>query len=317
MIKKEFPIPEIQRLIQEENYSIEKLAFYFKTSRPTMSKYLKEHNIFTQRNLQKHHIDILNKESIIEEYQNGNSIKEIAIKFGVSTTPIKNILRTYDENLIRTNSESHTKYTCDIHYFDKIDSANKAYLLGFICADGYVTTRHVVGIEVARKDSDVIDFFKNEMKSNKPLISTKQKYGLRLQNEILYNKLLEYDIVPNKSLILDIGEVIRKAQISKDLIPCFLLGYYDGDGGIYKYDKENTTIQFSCSITGTYETCSYFRNFFDNIGFFTKRHQDDKNNYTYQIGGRNQVKKALNKLYNNKELPDFWYKRKYNKFLEL
>ena len=317
MAKKEFPISEIQRLIQEENYSIEKLAFYFKTSRPTMGKYLKEHNILTQRNLQKRYIDNLNKESIVKEYQSGSSIKQIAIKFGVSTTPIKNILRSYDENLIRTNSESHTKYPCDIHYFDKIDSANKAYLLGFICADGYVTAKHEVGIEVAKKDSDVIDFFKNEMKSNKPLISTEQKYGLRLQNEILYKKLLEYDIVPNKSLILNISEVIRKAQISKDLIPCCLLGYYDGDGGIYKYDKKNTTIQFSCSITGTYETCSYFKNFFDNVGFFTKRHKDDKNNYTYQIGGRNQVKKSLNKLYNNKELPDFWYKRKYNKFLEL
>lgn len=36
------------------------------------------------------------------------------------------------------------------------------------------------------------------------------------------------------------------------------------------------TKQWSCSVTGTFETCSYYKEYFQNVGFFTKRHPDEK-----------------------------------------
>ena len=95
------------------------------------------------------------------------------------------------------------------------------------------------------------------------------------------------------------------------------MGYFDGDGGIYKTKTYNTYYQYNCSITGTKETCSYFYLFFGEIGFENKRHKDNKNNTTLQIGGRNQCKKALSKIYQNINDLSFYFKRKYNLYCEL
>lgn len=88
------------------------------------------------------------------------TIKEIYSFYGISDTVVKKILKNNNIH-IRTNSESHTKYLCDIHYFDKIDSLDKFYLLGFICADGFVTDRHEVGIGVQKEDEEIIKFFQS------------------------------------------------------------------------------------------------------------------------------------------------------------
>lgn len=51
MRKKTFPIEEIINLIENENYTTLLLAKHFKTSRPTIEKFLRENQI--QTNYQK------------------------------------------------------------------------------------------------------------------------------------------------------------------------------------------------------------------------------------------------------------------------
>lgn len=320
MTRKTFPVEEIKKLL-EQNYTIQQLADVFKVSRPTMSKFLKENNLKTikQKHLQK--CQDLNDNEIIALYQNQKTISDIAKSMNVSTQAIKS--RLINNNVhIKTNSESHKKYYEDYEYFNTIDNYDKAYLLGFICADGYVTKRHELGIEVAKKDEVIIYWFQSQLKTNKPIKEKKQKeylsVNLIIQNEKLTTILNEYGIIPNKSLVINIEEMIEKANIQEKLIPAFLLGYFDGDGGIYKSSGANgNTIQYSCSVTGTLETCSYFKTYFNNVGFITKRNKDNKNNYTYQIGGRNMVKNSLIKLYSIKNNLSFFYKRKYNIYCEL
>jgi len=98
---------------------------------------------------------------VLEEH----TLKEAANIFNVSITTIRKYKDKYglsvNLNIARQrNSEKHTMYKCDIHYFDKIDTFDKAYLLGFLCADGFVTDRNEVGIGVSKKDEDVVKFFK-------------------------------------------------------------------------------------------------------------------------------------------------------------
>lgn len=155
------------------------------------------------------------------------------------------------------------------------------------------------------------------METDKPIYYKENSVGLVIQNEKIVKTLNNYGITKNKSLIIDIGDVIKKSNMKEELIPAFLLGYFDGDGGIYKNVSPKGYIQYSCSITGTFETCTYYKTYFDNIGFYTKRHKDNKNNYTYQIGGRNMVRQGLSNIYSVKDNLTFFFKRKYSLYCEL
>lgn len=317
MRKKTFPIEEIINLIENENYTTLLLAKHFKTSRPTIEKFLRENQIQTNYQKNKERYTFLPRENISKKYQEGSTIRELEEEYKCSQKVIEKILQETNTH-IRTNSESHTVYPSDISYFEKIDTLNKSYLLGFICADGFTTDRHEVGIAVQKRDKGVVDFFKKELKTSKPIREKDNCFELRLQNKVLYESLFSLGIVPRKSLIINIRDVIEKAELNSSQIKAFLLGYFDGDGGIYmSYAQNKKTKQWSCSVTGTFETCSYYKEYFQNVGFFTKRHPDEKNNYTYYISGRNRVKTALSEIYSIKDEIDFFYQRKYEKFVEL
>ena len=312
-----FPINKVQELLDAE-WTIKDIAEYFNVSKPTISAFLKKNHLFTKVQKQRQMIQKIDTQKISEEYLSGATIKQLEQKYNVSDTVVKRILLEMDVKT-RSNSFSHTQYPCNEHYFDTINSYNKAYLLGFICADGWTTERNEIGICVKKDDQDIITFFKKELESDKPVYykNDGEAVEIRIQNQNLYNKLKEYSIIPNKSLCLNIEKVISLVNLDSKYLPAFLLGYFDGDGGIYEYAPPDKVPQYSCSVTGTYETCIYYKKYFDEIGFFTKRHKDDKNNYTYQIGGRNQVKKCLSKLYSIKDNLDFYYIRKYKIFTKL
>ena len=313
-----FPIDEINRLV-EEGYTIAEITTYFKTSRPTISKFLKENNIKTKKNKQLERISLLDEELICKLYSNEKlSINDLCKKFDVSDSVIKRILHD-NKVYIRTNSEAHRQFDLNVDYFKNIDTINKAYLLGFICADGFVTPRNEIGITIQSKDRDLLTFFAKEIETNKPIVedADKKYSSLILYSDIMAKDLNNLGIIPNKSLVLDISQIIVNAKLNKEQEQAFLLGYFDGDGGVYK--TYSPYVQYSCSVTGTFETCSYYKKYCNDIGFITKRHDDDKNNYTYQIGGRNKVKEGLSKFYNiiNTNQLDFYYQRKYILYSEL
>lgn len=99
----------------------------------------------------------------------------------------------------------------------------------------------------------------------------------------------------------------------------FLLGYFDGDGCISIATNSKTGQKyFEMNVTGTKETLNYFYQYFNNKGVFTKRHLDNKNNYTLQMSNNySTIYTALSKLYKYIDKLDFYYDRKYQKFKQL
>lgn len=316
MNKKVFPVEEVRKYA-EQGLSIDKIAEIYHTSRPTMGKFLRENDIDTERKTHVKFCAELDDNIICQKYRESQTLKQIGDSLGVSQCAIKNRLLRNEIDL-RTNSEAHKKYHEQVDYFDNIDTFDKAYLLGFICADGWTTNTNILGIQVAKKDADIIYWFQKQMNTDKPIIEKENAIGLTIQNKVITDKLASYSIIPNKSLVLDLRQVGKLANITPELEPVFLLGYFDGDGGIYKTLTYNSYYQYSCSITGTYETCAYFKEFFDNKGFYNKRHKGDgKNNTTLQLGGRNVCKQALSKMYDNIGNLSFFFKRKYQLYCEL
>lgn len=301
--KKTFPIEEVKELINKGDRIVD-IANYFGVSRALMGRWLKENNLQTKVVESRKRIKELNEDDIAKEYQEGKCVREICEKYNISDSVVERILDCKGISR-RNNSEVHTIYTCDKDYFKHIDSMDKSYLLGFLCADGFVTDRNEVGIGIKKDDINILYFFKEQLKSNKNIYFKPDGTSaeLRVQNKELTQDLIKYGVVPRKSLIIDIGSVIEKAELNEKQIKAFLLGYCE---------------QWQCSVTGTYETCSYYKSYFNGIGYFTQRHPErNNNNYTYQIGGTNLVRNALSSLYEIKDELSFYYDRKYKKFKEL
>lgn len=102
--------------------------------------------------------------------------------------------KTYSEITLYINQFNHVKKTehqvrtrasymklskidtdVDRHYFDTIDNENKAYWLGFIYADGWVSSNgrsYEVGIELGAKDIIHLEKFKKCINSRSNIIST-------------------------------------------------------------------------------------------------------------------------------------------------
>ena len=71
-------------------------------------------------------------EDILNDYKNNFSQKSIAEKYNVSRSVIKRVLNSFEIDLRKKTC----KYYANYDIFENIDSAEKAYWLGFLAADG-------------------------------------------------------------------------------------------------------------------------------------------------------------------------------------
>ena len=61
------------------------------------------------------------------------------------------------------------KYGVDESFFNKIDNEEKAYILGFIYADGNISKRGHLTIEIHKRDEHILHDIKRVMQYNGPL----------------------------------------------------------------------------------------------------------------------------------------------------
>ena len=247
--------------------------------------------------------------------------KDIAEYFKVSKDLITRRLHKKGVKL-RTSCELNRKYNFNEDYFNLINTKEKAYLLGLICADGWVAKGgsrgrpNVLGLAFQVKDQELIEFAIKQIGGNKQARVVKNSVQVTFNSVKLVDRLMEYGIVPNKSLTLNIENVIKQAKIPKELIPSFLLGYFDGDGCITssRHTQYKHNILWTCTFVGTLETCNFLLNYF-NTGFLVDEKSTNKKTYRYQVGGINKVSTVLITLYEQHN--GFCLSRKYEKFLTM
>lgn len=153
------------------------------------------------------------------------------------------------------------------NYFSKIDDENKAYILGFLCADGTVSCKHNSyswKIRLQRQDEDILIKIK-EAVHTKPTIKyqhdvVKMPQGNLFQSEtaslLVCNKqnvldLIKYGIVSNKTHDLHFDFNCMDADLYKH----FFRGLYDGDGtfGVYKSKTNTGGYFYETILTGYYD----------------------------------------------------------------
>lgn len=258
----------------------------------------------------------------IEDYlQSDSSTAASANKYGIknqSLTKYLKDLNLYDESRKRINKKAYNE-----HFFDSIDTEEKAYWLGFIFADGYIysspldTSKKRIdwNFELCVKgdDKEHMEKFAKAIEYNKELHVTKaDKHGhtrcrVCLSSEILWKQLNSLGCVPRKSLTLKFpDESIFK---SKDLIRHFIRGYFDGDGCISYGNKEHTIPTYQ--ILGTKEFLEDVMKHL-NIKETLFHNHHDKDNLTMYIHSSNKKAMQLfHKLYDNCSI---YLNRKYERF---
>lgn len=187
-----------------------------------------------------------------------------------------------------------SRYYLNHNYFEDIDCEEKAYFIGFLMADGYITTRKsdefgekiydTVGLHLNKSDICILDRFKECVESNHTIFIGKRfnDCAIRFKSIKMVEDLAKYGIVPKKTgterLILDNIDPIYYRHIVRGLV--------DGDGWISfghseVLDKDISSI----GICGSYDICDFVQNYFhDVIGTGNLNVSKVKDKDCYKIG---------------------------------
>ena len=258
-----------------------------------------------------------NKLSIVKLYNEGSSLSELSRLFAIDTTVIKSILCEYNIH-IRTRGEQ-TRLTnmkrsksVDNFYFSNIDTVNKAWVLGFLAADGSIAKeRNTISISLSRVDREILEKIKKEIKIERTIHDSETNNGFlmsRLEWSSLQQKidLSKYDIVNKKTYL-----PIHLPQFNNDnLTLAYILGYFDGDGSITI--NNNKYLRF--------RICSHRNEILQDIADFIEKkykatyslNQDKRKLYELSISTTYAIP-LLNDCYN---LNSIHLDRKYQKYLE-
>lgn len=247
---------------------------------------------------------------IINKYLNENyTLKQLGKEFNCSYPTIRNLLNKHKIKS-RGNKQGYPR---DEFYFNKIDTEEKAYWLGFLYADGCVhSNNYEISINIT--DKEHIEKFKAAIKAfnhniteiqDKRFQNAKTLYQFSIKDKQLHQDLIKWGCIPQKSLLIN-----KIPNIPRDYVSHFLRGYFDGDGSLHYLRGTNN---YRISFVGT-------KDFLNDIQKELQTNVSLQSNiagkaYVLQIAGRRQIERILNYLYNNSK-ENNRLNRKYQKYLD-
>jgi hypothetical protein len=249
---------------------------------------------------------------LLKELYTSRSNSELSSVFNKSAIAVRkkgNKLGLFKdkESLRRINSECKCKYTVDESYFERIDSPDKAYILGFLLGDGNIDKDFFrLTVHIHERDREVLEYIKEQLKSNSPIAQNsqnrKEMIVLRMSSYKLIKDLALWGMVPKKAHILKIPE------IREDLYSHLIRGLFDADGSVSQgFNKVR------CNIRGNGDALWAVSEVVTRqAGVCQVVHKYDGSSI-YELQGRTKVSKFAQWLY--KDAP-FFLSRKYDKFVE-
>jgi len=182
------------------------------------------------------------------------------------------------------------------HYFDQIDSAEKAYWIGFLAADGCISDRSIT-LGLGLKDLIHVELFKSCLQSEHKIGFSKKIMGdkefwqatITVISRQLVASCVNLGVVPRKSLILE-----PCTQISEKYMRDYWRGIVDGDGCL-NYSNEK---KWRINLVGTEPIVEGFKNFLAQNNIVSKaKITKRKNIYYVMFAGTRLSKKIATLLY--------------------
>lgn len=199
-------------------------------SQTGVERFLKKSSLYVKKINSK--ISLKQIENIIDLFVNKKmNAVEISKIYFCSDSLIRKLLQ---KNNINTGLEGRYNKASNLDYFERIDTEQKAYLLGFIYTDGSIDkTQRTLSIEINKKDIEILKSICNifNLSFEEIKITRKNCVKLSIHSKKLCLDLCNLNVKPNKTYMNDIPD------IPLEYYSHFLRGLIDGDGSI-----TNTTI---------------------------------------------------------------------------
>lgn len=262
---------------------------------------------------------------ILQKYDSGQSITSLNKEY--HTTKVRDLLIENNRQVPVSKKGiggNKRKYPLNENYFQELDSKDKAYFLGFIYADGFITKRSqgqsVLGLTLA--EIEPIDKFKKYIQTDKKVGYYKKtngysdksyEYKLALISDKLVSDIEKLGVTERKTLTLTFPD------IQKDLIPHFIRGYFDGDGSVFLHkdsrEECSENMYLGVNICGTKEfltTLSKYLPFIEEGQCIYKEKRRETNCWNLKINSNIRSLELYHYMY--KDCDDLYLSRKKEKF---
>lgn len=254
------------------------------------------------------------KEKAIVLYNEQLSCKKISEILGVGRWRVHTYL--FGLGLTRKVGKASKKYNIDETFFEKINSSEKAYILGLIYADGNVTVgkKSVIRISLQEEDSELLHKINVVLGHTKPL-----EHSRRVKNETVYftatlqitrHKMAEdlqrFGCVSPKTKRISLPNFLEPS-----LVPHFIRGYFDGDGSLYFTAGQ---YRWSIRFSGNQHFIMSLHEYLDrvlNIDGYIYEHKPTC--YSITFWRADDILRLLGFIYSGATL---YMSRKYNTYLE-
>ena len=245
-------------------------------------------------------------------YENGTEYKKLETIFSLNRETIRNIINT--NNFQRKNNNRVNK-RINSNYFSIIDSAEKAYWIGFLYTDGSVDHYKKNGrirLQLQNADIEILEQFKEDLQLDCQIIHDKREdhqcSSVEFTDEQIFNDLAKFGIIPNKTYS---SKHLIYQEIPEQFLNSYILGLFDGDGCLTYSEDFSTDVSFGFT-TYSQSVALDFQLLVDKL---INKEEHNKLIYTSawhaQWRGRQQVLKILDLLYQNSPR---YLKRKYEKY---
>ena len=254
-----------------EGFSVKKIGRELKIGETAIGEYLNKIGIDTSRYYTKKNPENLLKpktEQVIQLFKEGYNCNEISKIVGNAR---RNIAILLNENGYETDIP---EYKIDKNFFKLIDNEAKAYALGFITADGCISSDFKrIAIKIQEEDLNILEKIKKSMKYEGPILRIKRGKNAGNRKNMVALVINRGDIAkditnlgcgPRKSLVVEFPNI---EIVPQHLVHHYTRGVWDGDGTISKY---------YCSMAGGYNFELELQKRLQNIGISTKVYKKTK-----------------------------------------
>jgi len=254
---------------------------------------------------------------ICDLYKQGVSAKILGSKFTIDKRRVQKWVN--NKGILRDKSESHRFTEFNQHFFDIIDTSEKAYWLGFFYADVYnCNTTNTVSLSLQTSDLEhlkklayVIGLHENKIKYTKNKEGY-EYYTLKMYSKHLCQTLNNLGCPQAKSFIIKYPK-----WLDKNLTIDFIRGIFDGDGTLCKRVLNN---EWKWGLVSTQECVDVIQQIiFEQLNIIVNYHNiSNSGNNTCELeqNGNEKVAKLASWLYESSSL-EIRLDRKYQKYIEL
>lgn len=244
----------------------------------------------------------------VELISKGYSHAKVAKELGLDAASMSRRLRIY----YGIGNLTDGKKQIDSKFFSNINNERKAYWLGFLFADGYVSSGNAVELVVQSRDRNHLEKFKTDINSfhvigsKKVILNGKDFYSNRItfHDTTISDDLKRLGCINSKSFKIQVPDLD-----TLELYRHFFRGYFDGDGSIV-HNRGYVSAEISCaSYSFIKSVCDHA---YEKLGIHMTISQDDRSSvYNLRTMARDEGIRYLQYLYHDSNI---YLDRKYKSF---